>query len=503
MPKEKTTFPSKWLIRLLISAIALVFPANALAQATETTTEETTPAVESASVDDEGREWYFRFDALEQYRFRYSTAPKVNPAITLMAGDSDRAPGAETDHDLRLMLSSTLSESEDHFVVDISMGLWADVDGNYPDRAYSGFASPYDQSPTYGTPLWLDLYTLYGEYHSREVFALGRVGRQVSDHGPLVSFDGATVELALSKPFLDFFAFGGRSVHFFEVDADYFEDWLASGGFVIRPTRELRIEVDYRFQKEDITPVDSIDSREAIMDHSYGVAAWYRFSDWLYLKGYFRGINDAPALAGGAASTEWIEQEVGLDLSADAQLVTLREINEKQDPFYAVLGQSLPHIKLNVDLWKAFTTDMGTYTLHGGWGGRLLTVDQATEFNRDYGRAYLWFQAVDIGVAGPFASLVGDFNYTHKATHLDRENAFSIGGSVGWDKEPLKAEIGTYYQRYKYTYYADVNELENVRTYFGEVAYRPLKWLSAGLRYEFEVYDRQVHTAMLTLTQRY
>ncbi len=478
-------------------------PAPEAAETTEAATEEADPATEDATVDDEEREWYFRFDAFEQYRFRYSTSPVVDDTISLMAGDNDGAPGSETDHDLRLMLSGTLFESEDHFLADVSMGLWADVDGNYPDGDYSGFASPYDESQTFGIPMWIDLYTLYAEYHSHDLFALGRAGRQVSDHGPLVSFDGGAVELALSRPFLDVFAFGGRSVHFFEIDADFFEDWLASGGFVIRPFRELRIELDYRFEKEDLTPIDSVDDREAIIDHSYGVAAWYRYEDWLYFKGYFRGINDAPALAGGATSAEWFEQEVGFDIKVDAQIVTLREINEKEDPFYAVLGESLPHIKLNADLWKAFTTKAGTYTIHGGWGGRLLTADDATDFNRDYGRAYLWFQAVDIGVAGPFAGIVGEFHYTHKSADLDSENTITIGGSAGWELDPLKAELGTYYQRYKYDYYVDVKEIESVRTYFGEVIYRPFEWLSAGLRYEFEVFDRKVHTAMLTLTQRY
>ena len=43
---------------------------------------------------------------------------------------------------------------------------------------------------------------------------------------------------------------------------------------------------------------------------------------------------------------------LGLDLKADAQLTTFREINELDDPYYAVLGESLPHVRLNADLWK-------------------------------------------------------------------------------------------------------------------------------------------------------
>jgi hypothetical protein len=391
------------------------------------------------------------------------------------------------------------------------MGLWADLDGNYPQGDYSGFASPYDESQVYGLPMWIDLYSLYAEYHSRDLFALGRVGRQVSEHGPLVTFDGGTVELALAKRYLDFFAFGGRTVHFFELEGNFFEDWMASGGFTIRPLRELRIELDYRFTKDALTPVDELADRHAVTDHTYGLTAWYRGGEWLYLKGYFRGINDTAGLTGGAATAEWSALELGLDLNADAQLVTLGEINEAQDPFHAVLGDSLPHVRVNADLWKAFTTGAGTYTIHGGWGGRFLTAadDTATEFNRDYGRAYLWFQAVDIGVDGPFAGIIGELNYTHRrdetteTTEEDDENMYSIGGSIGYDREPLRVELGSYFQRFKYDYFVDVKELQSVRTYFGEVAYQPLDWLSAGLRYEYERFDRQVHTVMLTLTQRY
>ncbi len=473
------------------------------------------------------RSWEFGVYAKEEYRFRYATVPVVDSPLLDGEVDSVEYLRRGDDHDLHLHFGGTARDYRDRFLIDISLGIFADVDGYVPAGDPSPFGSIYDNpgniasyyndSPSW---LWLDVYTLFAEYHSDGVLGMVRGGRQVSEHGRDVTFDGAAIDIRAVRPYLDFFAFGGRSIHFFEVDPNLFEDWVASAGAVVRPHPSLKFELDYRFLAEDTAneslliggeygPEEAEADGEAyaghpnLTEHSYGITGWYRFDEWLYLKAYFRGLDAKPAHAGGAVSTQWDPLELGLDLRGDAQLVTLKESNELDDPFYAVLLESRPHVRLNADLWKAFTTDLGIYTLHGGWAARILTGGEPSPFNRDYGRVYLLFEAADFAVKGPFATLTGEYYYTHSNSAPSGDTAFNVGGSLGYDNDLLRGEVGSYYQRFKYDYYMNVTEVSDVRTYYGELRVRPVKWFSARVRYELEQFDRTIHTVWLTLTQTY
>lgn len=457
-----------------------------------------------------GSAWVFNGFATEEYRFRYAAEPTVSDSVLDAGMDSSQSLRRGADHDFRLFFGGNARDRQDRFWVNASFGLFADLDGYTPAGETTALSSTHENAasvmslaPGSPAPLWFDMYSLFGEYHSDGVLASARAGRQESGHGRSTTFDGAAMDIHAVKSYLDFFAFGGRSIHFFEIDADLYEDWLASVGSVIRPMETLKFELEYRFHAEDYSSNDNLIGDEAaetagrLVNHTYSLTGWYRLDDLLYLKGYFRGIGDTPAETGGTLSLNVNPVETGLDLKADAQLTTFGEVNELDDPYYAILGESLPHVRLNADLWKAFTTNAGIYTLHGGWAARILTKGTSTAFNRDFGRAYISFDAADIAVKGPFISAMGEFYYTN----ADSERFFTAGGSAGYDKRPVRLEAGTYYQWVKYKYYADVEEVEDVRTYFAELRLKPVKWFSIRMKYELEQFDRLVHTAMLTLSQ--
>ena len=466
----------------------------------------------SAEGDEESAGWVFEAFAKEEYRFRYATAPVVAPSVLDTNISSGEYLRRGADHDLHLYLSGSARDLKDRFWINASFGLFADIDGftssgdptalSSVNENGSSIASLYPSTPA---ALRFDMYSLFGEYHSDGVPALIRIGRQVSEHGRDVTFDGLAMDFRAVKSYLTLFAFGGRSVHFFETDDSLYEDWLASAGAQIRPLDLLKFELEYRFNAEDIPTDDALlggaagSETETVVNHLYSLTTWFHLDDLFYLKAYFRGIGATPADAGGAAQLHFAPVEMGLDLKGDAQLTTFREINELDDAFYAVLGESLPHVRLNADLWKSFTTRAGIYTLHGGWAARMLTKDSPAAFNRDYGRAYLSFDAADIGVEGPFLSAIAEFYYTH----ADSERFVTAGGSAGYDANKVRAELGTYYQWVKYKYYSDIQEIEDVRTYFAEIRFRPLKWLTIRAKYELEQFDRLIHTAVLSLSQAY
>ncbi len=449
---------------------------------------------ETVDEDGDSDKWTFLFNALEEYRMRYGTAPVLRDET----GTMPPSP-AESDHDLRFFLGSSLLDPTDRFFADVSLGLWMDLNQTPAPLSGSALTSQYDESTiTAGdVSLWIDVYSLYGEYHGDGIVGLARLGRQQAEHGRPATFDGATLRVRLLKRYLEMFAFGGRTVHFFNTDDGWFEDWLASSGFVIRPHRMLKFELDYRFLNE------TAPSGEGITNHSYGIQGWLLTDHWFYLKGHLRGLGDRVSRLGGATMMVWDKANMGLDIAGDLQLVALREINEFDDPYYAILGESRPNFRAHVDLWKAFETSGGTYTAHAGWDARMLSTNTPALFNRDYGKVYAWLQATDIAIPGPFAGVMFEYHYTLASDAHGDDNILTLGGSLGWDRKPLRVEAGTYYSKIKYNYYQTVDERENVRTYFGEVGYRVFDWLRVMGRYEFERFDRDIHQATLSLSQAF
>ena len=427
----------------------------------------------SAQVD-QAKDWYFYLHADEKYRFRF-------------APDQD-----EKDQDLLLFLDCGAVDPTDAFAADLSLGIWWDLDGAGDVGEIRTFPSPYD---TGGSPVWFDVHKLSAEYRSAKAVKLARAGRQVSEYGQVFTFDGATLVLRPWAPYLNVYLFGGRSVHFFEIDQGIFEDLFVTGGVEVRPRKDLRLDLDYRFAKEDTT------AQENLEEHTVGLTGWFRRDDWLDLKGSMRLINGDLAFVGGAARFDWVKQGVGVDLSARAQLVTLRALTELEDPYYSILGESLPHVRFHADVWKQFVTAAGTYMLNVGFEGRHLTEDDETPFNRNFSRAYGLATGRDIWLKGLFLSVMLEWGATGFSS--SEEGQWAVGGSAGYDSEALRAEVGTYYQQFKYDYYRDVDERANVRTLFVDVRKKLVDWLSIYGRYEIERFDRDIHSMTIGLTQKY
>ncbi len=436
-------------------------------------------------------DWYLWFFVSEEYRLRVSISPDGGGNLT------NPVAGSESDHDLRLFLDVGVRDPSDRFGAQAALGLWWDMDGSIPEGEPSGLGSLYD----YRQPWW-DVFKLQADYRSSGYLRLARAGRLASEHGLPVTFDGVSFLVTGVRPFLDLFLFGGRSVHFFETQVDTFEDWIASAGAVIRPMPSIRLELDYRFVQEDVLQLDRKTKRD-LNDHLYGLSAWFRHSDWLYARVYTRGLNDSVSHTGASAKLAFPSLGLGANLVLDAQVIGLKEINEREDPYFTILGESLPHLRWQVDLWKMFETAAGEYAVHAGWNGRDLLEGVEGPFNRNVGRIYILFEATDIVLKGPFAGLAAEGHYSHAGGQLSHEMIYTAGGSAGYATTKLKVEAGSYYQRYKYDYYRDLREIDDVRTFFGTFSYKLLGWLTLRARYEFEQSDRDFHTVTLALSQTY
>jgi len=438
--------------------------------------------------------WTFWGTATEEYRGRFVVAPEgqISPGAL--------SPFAEKDHDLRLWLEFGASDPRQHFSTQLSLALWSDLNG-FAGSDPTTLGSIYD----YGhpqEPVWLDVYSLWAEYRTSGFLQLARLGRQQTEHGPAVAFDGASVVLALAWPWLEGFAFGGRTVHFFEVGNDLFEDWLASAGLAMKFSPRYRLELDYRLAIEDITERDG-QTRQGVVDHTYGIAGRVQPADWLRLYGEFRMLGTTPARAG--LRSRYIFDAIGLEFSANihVQPSTLRQISESEEVLFAILGESLPHMRWTVEAAKSISISSAEMILRLGWNGRQLLEGEPGPFNRNFGRFYLTGELRDAGVKGLYLSITGDGQYLNLDDDPARQWRFSLGGALGYEVEALFLEAGTYYQRYRINYYILAEEIEEVRTVFARAELKLWSWLRLFARYDFDYADRFLHTVAVGLSQSY
>ncbi|MFH1811423.1 MAG: hypothetical protein ABIJ09_21965 [Pseudomonadota bacterium] len=430
------------------------------------------PAATASAEIDSGPGWQLRFFADEEARVRVAIAPD------------------ETDIDGRLYLDASVADPEDHFGGAAALGLWADFDGvNHPANP-SGFTEIHEPR---SLPAWVDVYSLHARYQSHDMVRQVRAGRLVVQHGLPLTVDGAHVALAPLGPMLEIFAFGGRSVHFFEVSQDLFEDWIASVGVASEPLHGLKLELDYAFHVEDT------ENEQGLQEHSYGLTGWYRLDDWLGVRGYVRGLDAELSHVGGAVRGRWAEQDLGAELSVQAQTVELGELSEVADPYFTTLGKSLPYLRWRLDLFKGFDTEVGSYALHLGSDGRHVLSDEESRFNRTFNRIYAMATATDIVIHGPFASLTlarhsVDYDFAG-------DGLWSVSGAAGYADRSLRAEVGSSYDMYKYTYYFSVDEIQDVRTVYAELRYKPWDFLALKARYQYELFAWDIHTVTVGVSQ--
>jgi len=152
-----------------------------------------------------------------------------------------------------------------------------------------------------------------------------------------------------------------------------------------------------------------------------------------------------------------------------------------------------------LDAWKRLDSELVTLIWHIGWLGREPLNGESKPFNRRYGKLHTTIDALDIGIAGLFASAAVEY---HWAGSGFAEGNFSVGGSAGYERKWMRVQAGTYYESFKYVYFADLNEVNEVRTYFGSAELEILPWLRLEARYALERFDRDIHTVTASVTQQ-
>jgi hypothetical protein len=434
--------------------------------------------------------WSTNLWLTQEYRLR--TAGSAEAGSTGPLGGT-AAANPVTDQDLRLTLDGTVVGLREHLVGTASAALWFDLDGHVP----KGDPDLFGDAQGLAQPLAV-VYALTAEWRRSQPIERLAVGRQQSAHGLPVTFDGGAIDLRFLERRLSLFAFGGRTVHFFEAVPGVLENWLVSGGAGLRLSQHLQVEVDSRYLHELPLGAGGV-LEEHVNTNSYGATLMARWDD-LQGKLFARGMNRSFSHVGGTFHLQVPRAALGVDGQAAAQLVTLGNIAESENPFYSLLGDSLPHVRARLEAWKEFRAgDKGTFAMAVGTRLRQLLRDQPTAFNRNMNAVYARGDLNDIPWKGVFVSAVAEWNLPTQAT--DSTSFFSLGGTAGYTSRKARGEAGTYFQRYKINYYRDAEELTNARTAYAMAAYRVLSPLEIRARYVVEIVDRTIHSAYLTLRE--
>jgi hypothetical protein len=432
--------------------------------------------------------WSGELSLVQEYRVRAAGSGLDGSSGTLGA-----PVGAETDQDLRLTLDGQGRGYHDHLQGQISAALWYDVDGHVPQ----GQPDVFGEISDYRQPLFV-VYALSAEWRHSLPLEYLRLGRQASEHGLPITFDGASLGLRLWERKLSLFGYAGRTIHFFEAQPGLFENWVTCVGAGYRPSQNVRLEFDSRFEHDSILAQDQ-QERVWVYAHSYGLTlSMRREESWAKL--FVRGLDRSASHAGGALRLVFPSIALGVDAQVNAQLRTLGEISENENPFFSLLGPSLPNLRTRFEVWKEIGLGQRTkLNLRAGWRMRQLLSGVEGPFNRNFGGVYFQTELNDLTIKGLFATGILEWNYVPWS--LSNDSFLALGGSAGYSTRKVKAEAGTYYQRWKVNYYRDVEELQDARTVYGSAGFRVLPWLEVRARYTLEIVDRYIHSAFFSLRE--
>jgi hypothetical protein len=319
-----------------------------------------------------------------------------------------------------------------------------------------------------------------------------RFGRQPGTRDEPVFFDGVSADLALTDK-VSATVYGGAAVHFYELDYDWGEDLLGGVGVDYSPTFGSVVSLDYLYVRDQRELFGFSDQQ----DNLYAIKLWHRFAPYLRTMARFRYLDGEPRdLKMSAVGTF---PDAGFQVSATyfRQLSAQKELSNELSIYYDVVGTTTEYqsfdLKLRKFLGEHYAIDVGYY------GRALVGGDEESAFNRDYSRYYAAFDISGLPAEALSFSFTGEYWKSEADSYwtggLDASYAFRSRGKRG------ELGAGSYYSLYKYDYYIERGEREEVQTYYARAVMPVGRGFSANARYEYE--DGSVDYSSLSFGVRY
>jgi len=305
-----------------------------------------------------------------------------------------------------------------------------------------------------------------------------RMGRQTGTRDEQVFFDGIAADIKPSSP-LNVTLYGGVAVHLYEIGYHWGDDTLAGAGLDYALGTSTRFSLDYLFVEDEQSPPTSSTPVD-LHDRMISLKLWQSFGTFLKASVKYRYLNDDPRDLSVKAISSFPEADTEMYVNYFRQFSTQNELSNELSLYYAVLGQSAPYQSIDVKLRKLFGLH---YAVDVGYFKRgLLEENEESAFDKDYSRAFLVFELIDLPKDFAF-TLTGE-RWETTGTHY-----YSAGLDIGYtfkNKKSASINAGTYYSLYKYDYYVEEGLRENVRTYYINGRYPLSKRISINGGYEYE-----------------
>jgi hypothetical protein len=417
-----------------------------------------------------------------------------------------RKDGDTSDQDIYQFLSMDFGDKERHAATaHLDARMSADLDGKRKGlRAdvFSGLVDTYDSSPE------TKLYSAYVDFNKLAGVDFLRAGRQFNYDTPeIVQFDGLRLD---TKPWFGkhetvFSFYGGLPVHLYEHSPK--GDALGGVAAEGRPWQGGRLRLDYIHVTDDLSgehadsaPVEehALDPVSSIRhDDLISLSLWQTFrKPDVRVQGRFSVLDGEPR--DGLARVIYSKPESQLQVAA-----TYRAWFERQgrlatefDTFFDTLRGQEPYHHGSLVVTKGWNDYF--WMESGVWVRRLLNGNKEAEFNREFDRYYQTFQIRDLPIKGLSYSVTGSW-WDGKGRATDTAQ---VGADVTYScKKEFESSIGTDYALYKYDLFTNT-EHDRVRSYYVKQRWRPTKWATLDVKYEYErSLDEDFHT--LTATFRF
>ncbi len=385
----------------------------------------------------------------------------------------------ETDQDIYGELRLEVQSSGKAYELHLLSAIKQDIDGNR-ERRY--FYPLEDIGDAYSATTLGYVYEAYIAVNGpvKSVPQI-RIGRQTGPGDEAIFFDGIGAEITPLDG-LKLTGYGGAATHFFEIESNWASDWLGGLSINFSPFRDTNLNLDYLYLKDKRNIFSSDDSD----DHLTSIKIWQQFNPFMKAMVKLRYIDsDARDLSIRAVKT-FPEAQLEVTGNYLRQLSTQKELSHELSQYYDVMGESKPYETYDLRIRKLFgerfSIDIGYFER------RLVEAQDEGPFNREYKRMILTGEINDL--------LVEDltFSVTGELWETDNREFKSAGFDVGYKIKKSKINIGSYYSLYKYDYYIELGEREDVRTYYVRLKMPFGKNLSmdAGLEYEDSIEDYKI-----------
>ena len=383
----------------------------------------------------------------------------------------------DTDNDLheRLRLDVYSPQRDTGYELHFFAAASQDLDG---DRNRTGFFPLEDINDARDS--WFSGYVYEAHYDLNRpapyVTQL-RIGRQAGTRDEPVFFDGIAADLALGS-LMNMTAYGGASVHFYEIDQDWGSDLLGGAGIDLHPFRSTMLSLDYLHAEDERNLVGTSDQADELLS----LRLRQRLGLFTRTMVAYRSLNGEPRDVKARLLQSFPSADLELSFTWFRQFREQNELSNELSPYFDILGSSFPYQTYDAKIRKAFgshvAVDLGYYKRE------LLKERVENAFNREYERAFAVLQFSDIVKKGLSFSLTGDWWET-----LDREftsAGFDAEYRFGKDRKKTRLNAGTYYSLYKFDYYILLGEREKVRTYYVKGGTPLTTSISLDISYEYE-----------------